>query len=453
MKSRTIFKLIQLIGMITWMSVSLINDLHLWGPWWWSGWLCPWPLTCIYEVPDDDLDVYAPDHWPALMRSLMMIWMSMSLMNNLHWWGPWWWFGCPWLLTTVLHWWSPWWWSGCLCPWSITCIDEIPDDDLDVYVSDHWPALMRSLMMIWMSMSLITDLHWWGPWLWSGCLCPWSLTCIDKLPDDDLDVYVWSLTCIDEVPDYDLDVYVPDHWPALISSLMMIWMSMSDHWPALMRSLMMIWMSMSDHWPVLMRSLIMIWMSMSLITDLHWWGPWWWSGWLCPWSLTCIDEVPDDDLDVSVSDHWPALMRSLMMIWISMSLITDLHWWGPWLWSGCLCPWSLTCIDEVPDYDLDVYVPDHWPALVRSLMMIWISMSLITDLHNEVPDDDLDIYVPDHWPALARSLMMIWMSLITDLHWWGPWWWSGCLCPWSLTCIDEVPDDDLDVYVPDHWPA
>ena len=257
-------------------------------------------------------------------------------------------------------------------------------------------------MMIWMSMSLTTDLHWWGPWWWSGWLCPWSITCIDEVPDDDFDVLdYWPLTCIDEVPDDDLDVYVPDHWPALISSLMMIWMSMSDHWP------------------VLMRSLMMIWMSMSLITNLHWWGPGLWSGCLCPWSLTCIDEVPDDDLDVYVpdhwpalmrslmmiwmsliTDHWPALMRSLMMIWMSMSLITDLHWWGPWLWSGCLCPCSLTCIDEVPDDDLDVYVPDHRPALMRSLMMI--SMSFISD----------------HWPALMRTLMMIWMSmsLINDLY-------------------------------------
>ena len=271
-----------------------------------------------------------------------MIWMSMSLITDLHWWGPW-------------------WWSGCLCPWSPTCIDGVPDDYLDVYVSDHWPALMRSLMMIWMSMSLITNLHWWGPWWWSGCLCLWSLICLDGGPDDDLDVYV------------------------------------------------------SDHRPVLMRSLMMIWMSMSVITDLHWWGPWWWSGCLCPWSPTCIDGVPDDDLDVYVPDHQPALMGSLMMIWMSMSLITNLPWWGPWWWSGCLCLWSPTCIDEIPDDDLDVYVSDHWPALMRSLMMIWMSM-----------------------------------SLITNLHWWGPWWWSGCLCPWSPTCIDGVPDDDLDVYVSDH---
>ena len=301
--------------MMIWMSMSLITDLHWWGPWWWSGCLCPWSLTCIDEVPDDDLDIY--DHWPTLMRSLMMIWMSMSLITDLHWWGPWWWSGCP-------------------CPWSLTCIDEVPDNDLDVYVPDHWPTLMRSLMMIWMSMSLITDLHWWGPWWWSGCLCP------------------WSLTCIDEVPDNDLDVYVPDHWPTL------------------------------------MRSLMMIWMSMSLITDLHWWGPWWCSGCLCLWSLTCIDEVPDDDLNV--------------------------------------CPWPLTCIDEVPDDVLDVYVCDHWPALMRSPMMIWM-------------------YVPNHWPAFMRSLMMIWMSmsLITDLQWWGPWWWSGCLCLWSLICIDEVSDEALDI--------
>ena len=328
----------------------------------------------------------------------MMIWMSMSL-------------------TTELHWWGPWWWSGCLCPWSITCIDEVPDDDL--YVLDYWP----------------TVLHWWGPWWWSRCLCPWSLTWIDEVSDDDL------------------VVYVPDHWPALISSLMMIWMTVwsltrIDEVPDDVLDV-----YVPDHWPALMRSLMMIWMSMSLITDLHWWGPWWWSGCLCPWSLTCIDEVsdddldvpdhwplscidevPDDDLDVYVPDHWPALMRTLMMIWMSMSLITDLHWWAPWWWSGCLCPWSLSCIDEDPDDDLDVYVPDHWPVLMRSLMMIWMSMSLITV------------------PALMRTLMMIWMSMspITDLHWWGPWWWSGCLCPWSLTWIDEDPDDDLNVYVPEN---
>ena len=300
--------------------MSLITDLHWWGQWWSSGYLGPWSLTCIDEVPDDDLDVYVPDHWPALMRSLMMFWMSMSLITDLHWWGPW-------------------WWSGYLGPWSLTCIDEVPDDDLDVYVSDHWSALMRSLMKLWISRSLITDLYWWGPWWWSGC--PWSLTCIDEIPDDDMDVYV------------------------------------------------------PDHWPTLMRSLMMFWMSMSLITDLHWWGPWWCSGCLCPWSLTCIDKLPDDVLDVYVPDHWPALMRSLMMFWMSMSLITDLHWWGPWWCSGCLCPWSLTYIDEVPD-------------------------------------DVLDVYVPDHWPALISSLMMIWMSLITDLHWWGPWWCSGCLCLWEL---------------------
>ena len=41
----------------------------------------------------------------------------------------------------------------------------------------------------------------------------------------------------------------------------------------------------------------------SLITDLQWWGPWWWSGCLCLWSLTCIDEVPDDDLDASDQRH------------------------------------------------------------------------------------------------------------------------------------------------------
>ena len=290
--------------MMIWVYMSLITDLHWWGLRWWSGCLCLWSLTCIDEVPDDDLDVHVSDHWPALMRSLMMICMSMSLITDLHWWGPW-------------------WWSVCLCLWSLTCIDEVSDDDQYVYLSDHWPALMRSLMMIWMSLFLITDLHWWGLWWWSVCLSLWSLTCIDKVPDDDLGVFV------------------------------------------------------SDHWPALMRSLMMIWVSMSLITDLHWWGPWWWSG--CLWSLTCIDEVPDGDLYVHVSDHWPALMRSLMMIWMSLFLITDLHWWGPWCWSGCL--WSLACIIKVPDDDLDVYVSDHWPALMRSLMMIGMSMSLITDLH------------------------------------------------------------------------
>ena len=432
--------------MMIWMSMSLITDLHWWGPWC----LCLWSLTCIDEVPDDDLDVYVSDHWPALMRSLMMIWMSMSLITDLSLMRS---LMMIWMsmsLITDLHWWGPW----CLCLWSLTCIDEVPD----VYVSDHWPALMRSLMMIWMSMSLITDLHWWGlwwwsdvyvsdhwpalmrslmsmslitdlhwwgPWWWSGCLCLWSLTCIDEVLMMIWCLCLWSLTCIDEVSDDDLDVYVSDHWPALMRSLMMI-----CPWCLCLWSLTCIDevpdddldVYVSDHWPALMRSLMMICMSMSLITDLHWWGPWWWSVCLCLWSLTCIDEVPD----VYVSDHWPALMRFLMMIWMSMSLITDLHWWGPWWWSGCL--WSLTCIDEVPDDDLDVYVSDHRPALMRSLMMI---------------------YVSDHWPAFMRSLMMIWMSLITDLHWWGPWWWSGCLCLWSLTCIDEVPD----VYVSDHWPA
>ena len=38
--------------------------------------------------------------------------------------------------------------------------------------------------------------------------------------------------------------------------------------------------------------------------------------------MTCINEVPDDDL--YVLDYWP-----------------------------------LTCIDELPDDGLDVYVPDH----------------------------------------------------------------------------------------------
>ena len=161
-----------------------------------------------------------------------------------------------------------------------------------------------------------------------------------------------------------------------------------------------------------MRTLMMIWMSMSLITDLHWWGPWWWSECLCPWSWPALMRTLML-IWMSMSDHWPALMRPW---WWSECLgpWSLMHWWGPWWCSECLCPWSLTCTDEDPDEDLNVYVPDHWPALMRTLMIIWMSMS-------------------DHWPALISSLMMIWMSmsLINNLHWWDPWWWSECLCPWE----------------------